>query len=235
MSAMTLLALLQRDEGGSLFRLLLLAAIFFAPAIGRLLKKIQEGAAGGARPPRPRPKSREEVETPPTRHVSWEELLRGEAPEAEPPTFEALEPSEPELSAGMPAGWEEHLEHDEEFLAPRGILAELPTEGELEHHGGDMGQPLVADEIMGEELGSLPTGGEQLFAGFRGIEGLERSTIGDVDAQLGSLESSAMRVQPSSAWRPARGDWQRAIVAREVLGPPLALRQGEEAPGARLS
>lgn len=48
--------------------------------------------------------------------------------------------------------------------------------------------------------------------------------------QLGHLEVSAEEtVATRAAWRPSSGSWREAVILREVLGPPVALREANPA------
>jgi hypothetical protein len=239
---MAWLAVLQKEDG-SLWRLLLLALIFFGPAVGRLIQKAvgkSNSASGGA----PRPSA---PPAPPREGgLSWEDLLRGEVPAPEP----AESPDLRERLEPLPTFLEEHAEHDDEYLSPSEVLGDLPLESELEIHGGDRGRPLLpvtgmpaaerpADGRSGQHRGgawTVPRESEgEIFGKFRGLHEVTPTpaAAAAAAAAVAAADQVDRRGAPSAlTTRLPSSEWRRAIVLHELLGPPLALRRGDDRPSS---
>jgi hypothetical protein len=198
MSALVIAAVqVQGNDLGPILKILILALLIAGPGLAKLLKRIAEAS-------RSKPDSLGGSPLdPPTRDVTWRDLLEGRAPERAPAPRPVPQRSAP------PA----------RDVAQKPVLAEMPDEDELEASGEDAGSL--------EEQGAAPP--------LEVLEGSAKASSGAVSSAAAEVSKVALPRQERAGKclfgrRVAMSDWRRAIVAREVLGRPVAWREGRELP-----
>ncbi len=193
---MTWTVALAQDELGGLAQLVLLVVFLLVSGLAKLFKTSQQKQT--LQRPRRRNASPSE---PAEEELTWQDLLRGRV---EPrPAAPVVQPAKPTRTTQTIEGHSA----SERPLAPHGVLAELPTESELEAQEGDAMAAEVEGATKVVPLASMPA--EAVLA------------MREMGAASAAMRSGTAR---RAARRPTLADWRRAIVVREVLGPPLATR-----------
>jgi len=236
-------ALLQRGSGFDLGDALLLIVFVVLPVLGRLLGwlgRLVEGrkprGERGARPPGPERPATEGPGEDPSGGELWKRLLRGEVPEApeRPRTERERAPAEPEprrpkatpeprptptRSQGTPAA----------PVGRRGRLGgSLPSTSPEAASGS-------AEALVPPRVGPGVELGVEQPSPLPSAAGRPRRAVGEGIGSGASLTRESTPAAIAEESRSASG-WARAFVLAEVLGPPIALRDGDsalQAPGLR--
>jgi hypothetical protein len=250
----TLLALLQRDEPSGLQTLIQLAVLAFF-FLGPLLNRKKDGDKRGKSEskPRRRPKSSDAEER---GGDLWRQLLDLDAEPEGPTTPASSDPNAPELprpvaEAGSrsrrgpelppspPKRTKASKPSRSQSPGPHRPLGPTPSESELESGSGREDAWAEAGLGLEDQVESGGSPEEWLERGGSSEEALERGGVIErvAFAEITAFSSSSLSEPslgaeledsiPDSRERDRRASWRAAVVAAEVLGRPVALRDSD--------
>jgi hypothetical protein len=210
------LALLQGRAPDDWFQWILFLAFFGLPLLARVLRalkggkaEVEEAETAAERRRRAAEERAEQESREAEGEDLWKRLARGELAETPPPL--AREESPPPVPAPVARGtFEQTLEErTSETFAPEESSLEVEAEPAPLSVLGDVREPAEAPESSLEAAG----------------EPAPLAVLGELGGA--AAVSAAARVAPARPGRGllASGDWRRAIVLSEILGPPVSERR----------